>query len=152
MSELVAAARRYIDTRFVHQGRSSSGLDCVGLIWIAYRDCGVELDAHRAYPGEPNTREMVARIRACLGEPVAAGRVRAEQLQVGDVVMLVLPRERLPHHVGLITDYRLGGLAFLHANSMARAVGRARLHGRVVEHRLDDRLIESITHVFRRPV
>ena len=146
MSAIVEAARRYIGVPFVHQGRSSRGLDCVGLLWLAYADCGVHLDPHRSYPGEPDTAELVLRITASLGNPVVVSPVRSSDLQLGDVVLLVLPREKNPHHVGLVANYPLGGFSLIHAHSMAKP------RGRVIEHRLANDHVSRITHVFRRPV
>jgi len=40
-NELVAAARRYIGTPWRDRGRSTTGLDCIGLLAVAMRDCGV---------------------------------------------------------------------------------------------------------------
>lgn len=147
MSALVQAARRYLGVRFVHQGRSEHGLDCVGLVWIAYRDCGVTLDAYRAYPAEPNPREMINRISDALGMPVANRPVPTSVLRPGDVVLMLLVGESQPHHVGLIGDYPYGGrLSVIHAHSMAAP------RGRVVEHRLGPSMAARITHVFRRPI
>lgn len=46
---LVESARKYLGTKFVHQGRTSHGLDCVGLGMKAFRDCGVILKDFRGY-------------------------------------------------------------------------------------------------------
>ena len=147
MNPLVEAARRYVGVRFVHQGRTERGLDCVGLIWIAYRDCGVTLDRYRAYPAEPNPDEMVQRISEALGDPVASGKVKVNDMRPGDVILMVLVGEMQPHHVGIVADYAFGDrLSVIHAHSMASPKGR------VVEHRLAPSLLSRITHVFRRDV
>lgn len=39
----VVAARKYLGVRFRHRGRSSTGLDCVGLVMRSWYDCGVKL-------------------------------------------------------------------------------------------------------------
>lgn len=45
------AAERMIGVRFRAQGRDSArGLDCVGLVWAAYRAAGVRLNAPDHYP------------------------------------------------------------------------------------------------------
>ena len=41
-AQFVAAARSYIGTRCVHQGRSRNGVDCIGLVVMAVRDCGLD--------------------------------------------------------------------------------------------------------------
>jgi hypothetical protein len=38
---IVDAARKYLGVKFQHQGRTARGLDCLGLIVAAARDCGI---------------------------------------------------------------------------------------------------------------
>lgn len=45
-----------------------------------------------------------------------------------------------PNHVGIIGDYRYGGLSFIHAYAPNR---------KVIEHRLDDKLRGQIIEVYR---
>jgi cell wall-associated NlpC family hydrolase len=134
MSALVLAARRYLGVRFVHRGRRPDKLDCVGLILLAYRDCGVALDAPADYGREPHLTRFQAAIEAGLGRPVGY------PLQVGDVV--TLRTKGHPHHLAIVTDHP-EGLGLIHASGE---------HGRVVEHRLDPTYLRRITHVYRRPV
>lgn len=45
MIDLAGAARAYLGTPWREGGRSrETGLDCVGLIWRAALDCGIDLD------------------------------------------------------------------------------------------------------------
>lgn len=141
MNALIQAARGYIDAPFRHRGRSRNGLDCAGLGWIVYRDCGVALDNFRLYGREPHRDGLVTRLTGLLGAPVAMAPVAAEQLRVGDVIVLRIEKE--PHHVAFVGDYLLGGFSMIHADGEA---------GRVVEHRLAPDHVARITHVFRRPV
>lgn len=141
MTKLIAAARRYLGVRFRHRGRSINGLDCPGPVKAAYADCGVDLPDFRLYGPEPHNDGLVKYITAALGEPVAVAPVSQDHLQLGDVI--VLRFEIHPHHVALVTDYPLGGFAMLHADGHT---------GRVIEHRLADKHISHITHVFRKPL
>lgn len=142
MSALVAAARKYLGVRFRHRGRSAKGLDCAGLGWIAYRDCGVELEDFRLYGREPHEDGLVRRLTGLLGEPVLVAPVTQGDLQPGDVIVFRFVKE--PHHVGLVSDYPYGGaLGVIHADGEQECV---------VEHRLAPDHIARITHVFRRPV
>lgn len=142
MNPLVTAARSYKGTRFRHRGRNKKGIDCAGLIWAAYRDCGVELTDYRLYGEEPEDDGLVTHIIAALGEPVFTAPVREQTLQVGDV--LVLRYEVEPHHVALVTPYLYAGaLAIIHADGHNK---------KVIEHRLSPDMVKRITHVFRRPV
>lgn len=141
MSRLVEAARRYDGVRFRHRGRSKNGIDCAGLVKCSYADCGEELPDFLLYGREPHRDGLTTHVRAALGEPVAVAPVAREQLQVGDVPVMRFEHE--PHHLAIVTDYPLGGLAMIHADGFT---------GRVVEHRLADDHIARITHVFRKPV
>lgn len=143
MSNLVTAARRYLGVRFCHRGRRERALDCAGLAWIAYRDCGVSLPDFLHYPKEPSAHGpgLTAYVSNALGEPVAVAPVDVSQLQVGDV--LVMRFEVEPHHVGIVTDYPFGGFALIHACGH---------NNKVVEHRLAPDHVARITHVFRKPV
>lgn len=142
MSELVAAARRYLGVPFRHRGRTARGLDCVGLAWKAYQDCGLTLPDFRHYPPEPNDGQLIRHIEHAIGLPITMGPVAESLLEVGDVVVFRFVKE--PHHVGIVTDYPFGesfGLIHARAENM-----------RVVEHRLSPDYIARITHVFRNPV
>jgi cell wall-associated NlpC family hydrolase len=143
MSALVTAARRYKGVRFRHRGRTERGLDCVGLGILAYRDCGVSLPDFLLYSTEPSAMGPVLEhhLTAALGRPLYLAPVRAAQLQPGDVIALRFAQA--PHHVGIVGDYRFGGLSLIHAHGHT---------GRVVEQRLADDIVHRITHVYRRAV
>lgn len=142
----IAAARRYLGVPFRHRGRRPDRLDCVGLVWRAYLDCGVSLEHRTDYGREPQHERFLREIEAAMGPAVAHGPISARALaggavQVGDMVTLRTLRH--PHHVALVGDYPMGGLSLIHASGE---------HGRVVEHRLSPEYAARITHVFRRPV
>lgn len=141
MNPLVTAARKYLGAPFRHRGRGPKYFDCVGVGLQAFRDCGVTLPDFRLYGSEPHQDGLLTHLRAALGEEVLAAPVRMADLAVGDVVVLRFDVE--PHHVGLLGDYRFGGLSLIHADGHT---------GRVVEHRLADKRVAHITHVFRRSV
>jgi cell wall-associated NlpC family hydrolase len=134
MTDLVMAARKYLGVRFVHRGRRNDKLDCVGLVWIAYRDCGVSLFAPSDYGREPHVDRFRGAIESALGKPVAP------PLMPGDVVTLKTLKH--PHHLAIVGEHK-HGLSLVHASGE---------HGRVVEHRLDENYMRRITSIYRRPV
>lgn len=138
---LVEAARKYTGVRFRHRGRSPHALDCAGLIWRAYHDCGTDLPDFRLYSREPHDDGLIRYVSQALGDPVHVSPVAEPDLKAGDVVVVRFDIE--PHHLALVTDYLYGGLALLHACGTNK---------RVIEHRLPEDRIKKITHVFRRPV
>lgn len=134
MTPIVMAARKYLGVRFVHRGRRPDKLDCVGLVWMAYRDCGIILPCPLDYGREPQADRFRSAIVAALGEAVTG-------LEVGDVVTLKTLKH--PHHVAIVGDHP-NGLSLIHASGE---------HGRVVEHRLDDDSYKSrIVSIHRKPV
>lgn len=141
MSALVDSARKYLDVKFRHRGRSPRALDCAGLPWLAYKDLGVDLPDFRLYGPEPHNDGLITHITAALGDPVAVAPVCESDLQAGDIAVIRFEVE--PHHVCIITDYPMGGFAVLHADGH---------YGKVIEHRLSPDMVDRITHVFRRPV
>lgn len=134
MTALVAAARKYLGVRFSHRGRRVDRLDCVGLVWRAYLDCGVVLECPEDYGREPDAQRFGEAIRSALGPPV-------DRLAVGDVV--TLRTESHPHHIAIVGDYPESGFSLVHASGD---------HGRVVEHRLSDDYLERVVTIHRRPV
>ena len=134
---LIVAARSYLGTPFRHLGRTPRVLDCVGLGWLAYRDCGVELPVPRYYGREPYRATLLHALRDALGEPIDA------PLQPADVAVFRFREE--PHHVALVGDGPYGELTLIHADSSPGL-------RRVVEHRLDAKWLERLVAVFRRAV
>lgn len=141
MTPLVLAARRYYGVRFRHRGRRPDKLDCVGLVLVAYRDCGVELQDFCLYGREPDITRWRAAMESNLGAPVAAGPLRTgDVLRMGDVVAMRTLRH--PHHLAIVGDHP-EGLSLIHASGE---------HGFVTEHLLDPSYLRRISHVYRRPV
>lgn len=95
MSEVVNAARKYLDVPYHHQGRNRFGVDCAGLIVAAYRDLGIELEDLPAYGREPwndGLRECVERnFQKVDRDP-----------EPGDILLLRVRRE--PQHLAIATD------------------------------------------------
>lgn len=118
---IVAEARTWLGTPWQHQQRRRGlAVDCVGLVIGVARTLGLvpaEFDV-QGYPRVPDGT-LLARCDAVMR------RIGQPQLQPGDVLVVEVDRE--PAHMGLLGDYRHGGLSFIHAATRA---------GRVVEHRL----------------
>lgn len=141
MTDLVDAARRYMGVKFRHRGRSKYSLDCAGLPLRAYADCGVDLPDLKHYGREPVNDGLLAAVTRALGEPVHVAPVTLAQVQDGDVILI---RYALyPHHILIVGTTPYGAPSVIHTDGH---------YGKVIEHRLDEKLAADITHVFRRPV
>jgi cell wall-associated NlpC family hydrolase len=115
-SDIVAAARRYLGVRWVHQGRTRHGLDCLGLVVTVARDLGLPVQDITDYGRLPDT----ARLRSELMRQL----VRQDGLAMRGGDVLWMRFESNPIHVALATDEH----TIIHAYAQRRAV---------VEHRLD---------------
>lgn len=130
---LVAAARRYMDARWKHQGRRPTAMDCLGLVVLSLRDIGVEVEDRQGYGRTPYNHQLAASLRAHFGEPV-------DDLQPGDIVTMSWAGEE--HHVAIVGDHP-EGLSLIHA--LINAPGG----GRVVEMRLSPDYRARVVEAFR---
>lgn len=139
-AEVIAEARRWIDTPFSHQGRTRGlGCDCRGLVGGVAVSLGLVPDSWWAefdamfggYPEQPPPGLMK---RAC-----STFMQATEDPEPGDVVIMAFLTDA--QHMGILTPYRYGGLALVHS-----------LHGKGVrEHRLAPSLASKIVQGFRLP-
>ena len=118
----VAAARSLIDTPYHSKGRLPGvGVDCIGVPIVAAWLSGLRPRSFdiRGYSDVPDGSLL----------PLCdqhMQRIERAQMAAGDVV--VVRYGPVPHHVGVLGDYRHGGLSMIHAENDR--------HRKVVEHRL----------------
>lgn len=131
-TDIVTAARAYLGTPYVHQGRvKGKGVDCLGLGICVGRELGFLPDSfdRQDYTRQPVPAVLLAGLRAHLQE------IPVSEAQPGD--LLVLDVAGQPVHVGFRTDHGL-----IHAYYPA---------GRVVEHGLRGPFARAVRHAFRVP-
>lgn len=127
-AEIVAAGRQYLGTRWVHQGRSRSGVDCVGLLVLVARDLGIPHQDVRNYDRRPAEGQL----ERILGEQLVA--IPRHEVRIGDVVALEDRQSRQVCHVGILTD---GARPFALLHAWIRMPERIQKRG-VVEMRLSE--------------
>lgn len=108
-------AHKYIDVPFKHHGRSTRGMDCVGLIILTARDGGYDSYIEFAYGREPRNSKLQAVLKEHLGPPLH------RPPQINDVVLMRLRRAKRPSHVGIITHHP-SGLGIIHCYGEIRKV------------------------------
>lgn len=102
----IAAARDLDGVPFAHQGRTSAGLDCAGLVLAALAEQGVHVDA----PANYTTGAAGAILLDLLGwSPLLAELPTDEEPQAGDLLAFRIRRE--VQHLAIA----LGGGRMLHA-------------------------------------
>lgn len=127
----IAIARSLLDTPWRHQGRDpASGIDCAGLLEIAY-----EAPFTVAYSRHPHGGLITKRMELTFGPAID------DEPQAGDAVTLGFGFNGVVRHVGMIADYAHGGLSIIHTDSVV---------GRVVEHPFDDKWRRRVRGVYRR--
>ena len=122
-AEIVQAARGWLDTPYHHQARLRGvGVDCLGLLIGVCRELGT-VDETFDVTGYPRAADGTTLMRLA--------KQHMEQIdgamQPGHAI--VTSCHGVPHHFGIIADYRHGGLSIIHASSFARPA-------RVIEMRL----------------
>jgi cell wall-associated NlpC family hydrolase len=145
--QVVARARKYIGTPFVHQGRAlGRGVDCVGLVLCVAEDLGL-LDTlgkafkrsdYGAYGRQPVNEFIYEECERRLQVIAPTGGI-IPSLLPGDVLCLRVPA--VACHLAIVTALQ-GGLGIVHAYAGA---------GKVVEHTLDAKWIKRIAGVFSFP-
>lgn len=110
--DVVRVARSYLGTPFQHRGRTpGQGLDCAGLVICVAKELGLVAPDFDVPPYRMSARgdEM---LRWC---DRYMQRIEREAMGAADVI--VLATERDPQHLGILADYRHGGLSIIHASN-----------------------------------
>lgn len=127
------AARRYLGTPFLHQGRDPTrGIDCIGLLVAAAKDCGLHgLAAHdfTGYARNPAAQVLESRLSAALSS--------ADDLQPGYIVSVDFFGKT--RHVGIIGEH-CGRLTIIHTYNRP---------SKVIEHGIDEKWLRRIKGIYR---
>lgn len=118
----VEVARGYIGTPYKHQGRvKGHGVDCVGLLVCVAIECGVFQKGWdvTGYSRIPDGRTLMRHLSENFE------RVEQGSMKPGDFVCVSF--DLYPQHVGIIGDYRHGGLSIIHAHNRSGKVIETRL-------------------------
>lgn len=126
------AARELVGAKWRHHGRQKHAVDCIGLIALAFRGCGMSFDDEISYGREPiNDLLRKGAIRRW-GNPLPR-----ENAKVGSILLMRWGKAP-PRHTGIVAAHPDGGLSVIHATN---------LHG-VVEQRYEGIVYAAVTDVF----
>ena len=137
--DAVRVGRTYIGTPFQHMGRVPGvGLDCAGVLVCVARELKLvapDFDT-LTYSAVPDGSSMLKWCSEYM-TPIPRANMRP-----GDVVLLIT--DESPQHLGLLGDYRYGGLSIIHAAALARPP-------RVIETRLMFSRVQRFVSAFALP-
>lgn len=129
---MVQAARGWLGVRWRHLGRARTGVDCIGLVLLCARECGIDLPDPRPYEREPQGQRLLEGI-----------------LQHADRVAAPLPGDVLLFRMGLYGGHV--GIASVHPEHGRASVVHAfaRHGGAVCEQPMIDEFRASLVGAFR---
>jgi len=123
-AEIQTAARRWLNVRWQHQGRTRFGIDCGG-VWVKVAEelhyAVEDLHGYSRLPDGATIDRHISRFMET--KPVS-------QAAPGDLVLMGAALDA-PCHVGFITAFRNQGLGLLHSSADLTV-------RKVAEHILDD--------------
>lgn len=123
-ADVVAEARRWIGTRFQHQGRVRGvGVDCVGLVIGVARELllvpeSFDITGYGRQPDGMTFQDY------CDSHMIQSSK---EAAVPGNVVSIAFNKH--PMHLAILADYAHGGLSIIHALASSR---------KCIEQRLDE--------------
>lgn len=133
-ADVVRVARSFVGVRYVHQGRSRDGVDCIGLPRCVRDELGLPLlDAEPGYTRTSHSSEM---LDFCRRNLLAINLANAAP---GDLLVQVNGRLR---HMAIVGNYPGGGLSLIHAFLPNR---------KVIECRIGDDFMQLVRGCFRFP-
>lgn len=95
--DFVEAARSYLGTRWVHQGRSKAGIDCLGLVVRSAWDCGYDLVDCKKYRRRPDDKKLLHMV------DMQMDRVSKDDIQPGDILLIFFNgRKTSPYHFAIV--------------------------------------------------
>lgn len=116
--EIVAAARVWLETPWMHQGRSSLGIDCAGLVIVVGNELGLLNYDTTSYQRRTQGRSFLDHFNANMRKkPIP-------EAMIGDV--LLFRDAAFPCHSTIVAD-RQGARTIIHAHAQRRKVVEERI-------------------------
>ncbi|MDF2367502.1 hypothetical protein [Sneathiella sp.] len=111
--EIITEARRWIGTPWRHQGRSRSGVDCVGLVVLVARALGLEPEDVAGYARRRDGRALLRHLH---------NQLQSQSLTNWKIGYIgVFKESAFPIHVGFLSA-RDGVPTVIHAHARRRQV------------------------------
>lgn len=128
----VAECRRLLGVRWLHQGRSAAGVDCIGLLVVPAITLGILApeDDVANYARQPDGEQL-----SSLLHTHCRRLAQSSAAQPADILAIKFADQ--PQHVAVVTRVTQWGFYIIHA------FGNSELGGSVIEHLLDHRWLKS---------
>lgn len=111
--DILIAARRWLNVPWKHQGRSRSGIDCLGLVVLVAKELGIADTDEKTYSRRPDGKELLNRFREEMNE------IPLTEIRPGDVLMFA--DNAYPCHVAFVSE-KHGEIYIIHAHATRRKV------------------------------
>jgi len=118
---VVTEARRWLGVRWVHQGRSEFGIDCVGLVVAVTKALGIADYDFKGYPREPVATQFV-------GHFLAGGATRIPIPEAKPADLMIFRDTIYPCHVGIVAAWS-DSPTIIHSHAGRRKVVEERMAG-----------------------
>ena len=132
VQKIILHSREWMHTKFRHQGRSKSGVDCIGLFSEVAKEIGRSIPIPSNYTHHPDQKFLLDEMSRLFD------KITKAEMQIGDLVLMRFmdDQQRIPcRHVAIVTN-----LGVLHSSAQFK---------KVTEHGLDEEWMRKIEHVFR---
>lgn len=100
---IINSAKGFLGTRYRYGGRSTSGIDCSGLVCESYNSAGISV---------PRTSSAQA---------TSYKKVKKKKAKPGDLIFFITRGKRISH-VGIITEILDDNIKFIHASSSSGVI------------------------------
>lgn len=124
VDDFLNSARDLIGVRFHHQGRTTGGLDCVGLVILAAKNAGIQTTAgaitgYGKTPGNADFKKWIGRYT----EDLRYNRLQriSDQVRPGDLLTFWIENTKITRHVGIYLGADSQGVSsMVHSYAKAR--------------------------------
>jgi len=103
-TEIIEFAKSFQGTRYKYGGTTQAGMDCSGLICVAFEKENISLP-------------RISRDIATKGTPVSL-----QDIAKGDLVFFKTSRKNVISHVGLVVEAKSGEIKFIHSTTQAGVI------------------------------
>ncbi len=116
--DVIEVARSYLNVPYRDQGRSRTGIDCVGLVVMVLADMGFDAQDRLGYTRNSKERELLRALQTRFT------RKPDDQIEDGDILFFSKDTSR---HIGIASTNRYGQRTIIHAYLTARKVTETEL-------------------------